>query len=119
MEKFLQTNSKIIGRDYVELKIDTAEMENGDVVAKRLRKSRTGGIPWMVILDAEGKELISSDGPQGNCGYPLQPHEIEHFLSMVRKTADRTSEQHLEELKKSLDDYRKAREQRRRQESPE
>ena len=28
------------------------------------------GIPWMVILDTDGKELISSDGPKGNIGYP-------------------------------------------------
>ena len=37
-------------------------MELGQDVAKTLRKSRSGGIPWMVILDGNGKELISSDG---------------------------------------------------------
>ena len=85
LEKFLQKQSDMLKRDYVDVKIDQSQMFNGQSVAKRLRKSRAGGIPWMVILDAEGKELISSDGPQGNCGYPLEPHEIAHFLSMLRQ----------------------------------
>ena len=63
----------------------------------------------MVILDADGKELISSDGPRGNCGYPLQPHEINHFLQMLRSTSTRMSEEHFTEIKQSLDEYRESR----------
>ncbi len=112
LEKFLQKKSEIIELDFVDVKIDLTEMDQGAAVAKRLRKSRTGGIPWMVILDADGKELITSDGPKGNCGYPLLPHEIDHFLSMLRSTSTRTNEKQLAEIKKALDEYRENRDKR-------
>lgn len=112
MEKFLQKNRSIVATDYVAFKIDTSEMEHGSEVAKRLRKSRTGGIPWMVILDAKGKELISSDGPKGNCGYPLQPHEIEHFLKMLRSTSTKMTDKQLGSLKRDLVTYRENRKKR-------
>jgi len=109
LEKFLQEQNEILTLDFVAVKIDLSEMENGAEVAKRLRKSRTGGIPWMVILDADGKELVSSDGPQGNCGYPLQPHEVDHFLNMLRSTSSRIDEKQLVEIKTALDEYREKR----------
>ncbi len=112
LEKFLQKKREIIALDFVDVKIDLSEMEHGAAVGKRLRKARDGGIPWMVILDADGKELISSDGPKGNCGYPLLPHEIDHFLRMVRTTATRTSAAQLAELKQELDAYRESRNKR-------
>ena len=97
LEKFLQEQNERLSLDFVAIKIDLSEMENGTEVAKRLRKSRTGGIPWMVILDANGKELVSSDGPQGNCGYPFRPHEVDHFLHMLRSTSTRMDEKQLVE----------------------
>ena len=109
LEKFLQKQNEILTLDFVAVKIDLIKMENGAVVAKRLRKSRSGGIPWMVILDADGKELVSSDGPEGNCGYPLQPHEVDHFLNMLRSTSTRIDEKQLVEIKKALDEYREKR----------
>ena len=97
MEKFLQQQKEIVARDFVVVKIDTSEMKHGAEVAKRLRKKRTGGIPWMVVLDDGGKELISSDGPKGNCGYPLLPHEVEHFVKMIRDTSSRITDEQLAE----------------------
>ncbi len=76
-----------MGRDYIDLKIDTDRHLNGAVVAERLRGDRKGGIPWMVIIDETGNELITSDGPKGNCGCPVAPHEIEWFMTMIKKTA--------------------------------
>ncbi len=109
LEKFLQEKSNILDSDFVAVKIDLSEMENGAEVGKRLRKSRGGGIPWMVILAADGEEILSSDGPKGNCGYPLHPHEIEHFLNMLRSTSTRMNEQQLAEIKRGLDEYRENR----------
>ena len=109
LEKFLQEQNEILTLDFVAVKIDLSEMENGTEVAKRLRKSRTGGIPWMVILDGNGKELVSSDGPEGNCGYPLRPHEVDHFLNMLRTTSTRIDEKQLVKIKSALDEYREKR----------
>ncbi len=66
-------------------------MTRGKEVAKKVSFPENAGLPWMAILDAEGKTLATSDGPKGNIGCPVEPHEIEHFLAMIRKTAKNLS----------------------------
>ena len=61
-------------------------MQNGKAVSERLRKGRTGGIPWIAMLDSAGNELATSDGPDGNIGCPVQPSEIEHFMRMISQS---------------------------------
>jgi thiol-disulfide isomerase/thioredoxin len=76
-------------RDYVIVKIDTACMTGCEVLEKLRKheaKSPTGGIPWMVVLDADGKPLITSDAAQGNIGCPVLDWEIEHFFVMLDQT---------------------------------
>ena len=77
----------LISQDYIDVKIDTEKMLHGAEVAARLRKGRAGGIPWIVILDTNGKELINSDAPTGNIGCPVTPEEIKWFMTMIEKTA--------------------------------
>ena len=91
-----------MGKDFVEIKIDTARMKNGAAVAERLRKGKRGGIPWIVILDAEGRELVNSNGPKGNCGYPVQPEEIAWFMKMIGKTASNMNEGDINTVETSL-----------------
>ncbi len=92
-------------RDYIVLKIDQDRMTNGKKVAAKLRGEQTGGIPWMVILDAGGKALITSDGPEGNCGCPVQPREIAHFMDMLVKTKRTLSDSDIATVKASLDAF--------------
>ena len=75
----------------MELKIDTERHLHGAEVASELRGERSGGIPWMLITDSSGAELVTSDGPQGNVGCPVMPHETEWFLSMLDRTRQRLS----------------------------
>ncbi|MDG2384574.1 MAG: hypothetical protein P8N76_23095 [Pirellulaceae bacterium] len=89
------------------VKIDTDEMTNGEQVATRLRGDRTGGIPWMVILDAGGDELISADGPNGNIGCPVEPAGIEHFMKMLEQTAKHSSDETRSTIRASLEEYAK------------
>lgn len=84
-----------MAKDYLPIKVDT-RMQNSKAVIKRLRGERGGGIPWMTILDAEGKELVTSDGPGGNVGCPVQDDEITWFMSMIG-----TSSQHMEDADKT------------------
>ena len=73
-----------MGVDFVELKIDTERHLNGEAVARKLRGDRTGGIPWMVITDASGTELITSDDPKnGNAGCPVTESERAWFMEML------------------------------------
>ncbi|GMW01722.1 MAG: hypothetical protein AMXMBFR84_28590 [Candidatus Hydrogenedentota bacterium] len=76
----------LVSKDYIPLKIDLATMDNAQAVAAKYRKVE-GGIPWMAILDADGKTIVTSDGPQGNTGYPVAPEEVAYFKTMIEKTA--------------------------------
>jgi hypothetical protein len=78
-------------------------MTDGEALEQKLRSRNgadpTGGIPWMVVLDAEGKALITSDGPKGNIGCPYEPWEIEHFVAMLDKTRRSLGKDDLERLR--------------------
>jgi hypothetical protein len=61
-----------------------------------------------VITDEYGKELISSDGPEGNCGCPVAPHEVEWFLTMIRRTARTLGAEQLATVEAELADFAEA-----------
>ena len=95
----------LLSQDYVVVKIDTEEMEHGSEVADQLRNGRQGGIPWMVILDADGNELINSDGPNGNIGCPIQPAEIDYFMTMLETTARHSDSEIRAAIRAALEDF--------------
>lgn len=92
----------ILGPDFRDVKIDIDRMDNGKAVLATYRKDPAGGIPWFVILDAKGKALATSDGPKGNIGYPGEPHEIEHFLAMLKQTARKMGPGQLDRIEAAL-----------------
>jgi hypothetical protein len=65
----------------------------------------------MVILDASGKTLATSIGPEGNIGYPYQPAEIADFLSMLKSTRSRLTDAQLESIAAELTAWRVPREE--------
>jgi thiol-disulfide isomerase/thioredoxin len=106
LEDFLARDAiaAILDRDYVDVKIDLDRMTRAKDVAKRFRPSDQGGIPWFAILDAKGRVLITSDGPDGNIGYPAEPKEIAHFLDMLRKTAKAIEPGQVDQIGEALRD---------------
>jgi len=112
LSQFMQDHQGVFATDYVDLKIDTMRMVNGEQVASRLEPQGAGGIPWMVILDPSGKTLATSIGPGGNIGYPYQPEEIEHFVTMLKATKNRLTDAEMESIVADLNAYRVARETR-------
>ena len=103
LDRFLLGQRGLIGLDYIDLKIDTVRTTNGQAVADRLRSGHSGGgIPWMVILNADGKQLVTSDGPRGNIGYPSEPHEIEYFVAMLNQTRHNLSDAQVKTLERQL-----------------
>lgn len=105
LDRFLVRQHEILDGDYVDVKIDTDRMIRGKEIAGRLRKETSQGIPWLAILDAEGTPVVTSDGPSGNIGYPMQPKEIEHFLAMLRQTRQKTTDEQLDEIERQLRSY--------------
>lgn len=110
LAQFVQDHESLIATDYVDIKIDTMRMTNGEQVAARLAPGESGGVPWMVILDASGKQVASSHGPDGNIGYPFQPNEIAHFITMLRDTRKRLTDADLDIIAADLNSYRDQRE---------
>jgi thioredoxin-related protein len=92
----------IIGKDFIDVKIDNDRMAGAKEVFNRYNANARGGIPWFVFLDGKGKGIINSDGPKGNIGYPAEPHEIEYFVSMLKAAKRRLTDMDIEELRKSL-----------------
>ena len=66
---------------------------------------RASGFPWLAILDADGKVLATSNKPDdgSNIGFPSQPDEIDHFLHILRTTAQRMTPDDFAKLKTYLE----------------
>lgn len=107
LEEFLAIPAvaEALGRDFVDVKIDIDRMPGGKEVQQRLRGSEAGGIPWCVILDAEGTEIITADGPEGNIGCPVQPAEISHFLVMLRTARKHLTDTDLDFIQRELERF--------------
>ena len=100
--------ARILNKSYVLVKIDTERMTNGEQVAKRLRKGKGGGIPWMVILDSQGKALINSDGPNGNVGCPVTKEEAAWFFTMLERTNKGLTDKQLSILRREHEAFAKS-----------
>ncbi len=92
----------ILSKAFVDVKIDTARMTGGEALLKAHADGKSGGIPWSEFLDAEGKALVNSNGPQGNIGFPAQAEEIAWFVAMLRQSKARLSNDEIAALAASL-----------------
>ncbi len=110
LSKFIDDYKDLFAKDYVDLKIDTMRMTNGEDVAKRFLPGDSLGVPWFVILDADAKTLATSVGSGGNIGYPYKPEEIAHFVSMLRTTRTNLTDEDLVIISTAMNTYRKTRE---------
>jgi hypothetical protein len=112
LEEFLG-RSKVataMATDWLVCTIDVDRMKHGKEINERLMKSRSGGLPWLVILGSDGKELISSNDPKkngGNIGAPAQPDEIDHFMVMLRTTKQHASDDDLATIEGELREFAK------------
>jgi len=97
LSRFLEAQKFLLAKEYVYLKLD-ARMPGGKDVIEKLRKNAGGGIPWMVILDAQGNSLITSDSDDGNIGFPKSSDEKSHFERMIRTTARNLSDEEIVEF---------------------
>jgi thioredoxin-related protein len=94
--------SKILGKDFIDVKIDVDRMIGGKDIEAKYRKNVNEGIPWFVFLDAKGTPIIDANGPKGNIGYPAAPEEIAHFMAMLKKSAQKMDAADMEAIEKAL-----------------
>src|SRR5688572_8441250 len=72
--------SQILGKYYVNVKIDTTYMPDGKEVFSKMAKP---GAPSWVIVTPDRKPIIDSYAEKGNVGYPAAPHEIAHYVKAL------------------------------------
>ncbi|MFN9756739.1 MAG: DUF255 domain-containing protein [Planctomycetota bacterium] len=102
-----------LGKDFVDVKVDEDRMAGGMELKKAQMAAAgpgDGGIPWFVFLDGDGKQLAHSTGPQGNTGFPYQPAEVAHFVTMLQAVKKNLTDDDIAYLRQSLDDNRAAEE---------
>ena len=90
--------------------IDTDRMTDGAELAKELGKGEGSGIPWMVILDGDGKEVVSSNAEPdgGNIGGPRSVDECAWFVEMLKRSCgDKVSAAEVAAVQADLEDYSK------------
>jgi thioredoxin-related protein len=55
---------------------------------------KSQGLPYWVVLDKEGKLLADSKSASGdNVGCPASKEEVDHFITVLKKTSSITDEQ--------------------------
>jgi protocatechuate 3,4-dioxygenase beta subunit len=102
LSRFLDRHRGVWSKDYLWVKIDHRWARATEVM-KEIRKGNGGGIPWTAILDADGKVLATSNDAKGNnVGFPSSGPGIEHFLSMIRKTSTRLTDDEIATIGKAL-----------------
>jgi len=92
----------VMDRAYVWLNVDTERMPRAKELDQSIRGK--GGYPWFAVQDASGKTLMTSEGAQGNVGYPVEPHEIAHFVEVIRRTAVRAEATEISTIEQALQD---------------
>ncbi|MCK5943429.1 MAG: hypothetical protein KAI24_15715 [Planctomycetes bacterium] len=121
LEEFLgrEVTGPIYRKGWVDVMIDVDRDRNGKEINERYKGARPGGLPWSVIVDADGKELVSSnvqsDGPNDgkNIGGPVSDWECAWFVEMLRRTkGERVSDAEIERVAADLEAYAKPRRRR-------
>ncbi|MAH66997.1 MAG: hypothetical protein CMJ27_11530 [Phycisphaerae bacterium] len=100
----------ILTRHLVDCKIDTDRDTGGKAIFEAYTKGESTGIPWFVFLAGDGRTLATSDGPDGNVGFPSTDGEIGAFTTALKKADPTFTDAEIDTLSKSLVANRKARE---------
>ncbi len=98
---FLERHRNVWDKDYIWIRIDE-RWRGAEDVMNGIKEGYRGGIPWCAILDTQQNVLATSDGPDGNIGFPSEPAGIDHFINMLESTKQRMSDQDLNSLRVAL-----------------
>jgi thiol:disulfide interchange protein len=80
--------AKLLNENYVLVLIDVDKGHNEDVVAKYGNPTKHG-LPVLVVLDKEGKQLWTQDTAELEKGKEHDPQKVKDFLAKWRPSNDR------------------------------
>lgn len=95
----------LLAREFVTLKLDFDRAKGAREIAVRLA-GKEQGLPWFAVVGPDGQPVVTSTGPKGNVGMPWQPHEVDHFESMLRTSKRRLSDAEVATLVASINEFR-------------
>jgi hypothetical protein len=111
LEEFLgrQVTAPVFAKGWVDVMIDVERDTHGKEINERLLGGRSGGLPWMAILDGNGKEIVSSNTEAGsNIGGPVTVEECDWFGTMLdRSRGDKVTAKELAAVRADLETYAK------------
>lgn len=96
----------LITREYIPLKLDFDRQPGAKEIQARYA-GKTEGLPWFVFVGGDGRAIVTSTGPKGNVGMPWQPHEVEHFKTMLQRAKKHLTDAEIDRLIVSIQDFRK------------
>jgi thiol-disulfide isomerase/thioredoxin len=98
---------QLLQRYFVLVKIDQDRMTNSKKLIATFRDKSSVGIPWYAIFDSSGLRIVTSDGPKGNAGCPVEKFEVQHFMYMLRLGSTKMTAKELAEIEATLQAYGK------------
>jgi uncharacterized protein YyaL (SSP411 family) len=105
----------VLAKDFVDVKIDTDRNPGGQAMLDRYAggDGKSGGIPWFVFLDADGKVIADSFAKPGkdNIGFPTEDAEIARFGEMLTKAGKSITVEEREKLLATLKEKAKKQEE--------
>jgi hypothetical protein len=96
----------ILAKEFVALKLDFDRAKDAREIEVRLA-GKEQGLPWFAIVGPDGQPIVTATGPKGNVGMPWQPHEVEHFETMLLKAKKHLSDAEVSALITSIKEFRK------------
>jgi thiol:disulfide interchange protein len=104
LEDWMETEeaAQLLGKDFIDCKIDIDRMIGGKEMLAKYRKSEGGGIPWFCFVEPSGQVVVTSDGPTGNVGCPWTDEEIAAFGKILSEATQKLDAEQVEALLASL-----------------
>jgi hypothetical protein len=94
--------SRIIEKYFIIVDVDIAKNPGGKEMYEKYGAQR--GVPAWTVLDVNEKVLADSLNGKDNVGLPFQPKEIEHYVTVLKKTCPKITDDEIDVLTKKLKD---------------
>jgi len=97
LSRFMEQHADLLDRSFVYLKIDASRSVHGPELIKRLRTDVSEGIPWSVILDADGKVVATW------LGFPsAASNDVDDFVKFLASNAPQLTAEQLAQMRSDL-----------------